>query len=134
MYKKIVVSMALDHGIGARAIDIARSLLAEGGEIIAVHILEAVPSFVNYYVTDEHADDIRKSAEEGIAERIGDAKDAEIVVMTGHPGQTITDYARSIQADCIIVGSHKPGLKDFFLGSTAARVVRHAPCSVHVIR
>lgn len=62
------------------------------------------------------------------------SKDADIVVLTGHPGRTITDYAEKIGADCIIVGSHKPEMKDFFLGSTAARVMRYAPCSVHVLR
>jgi len=36
--------------------------------------------------------------------------------------------------DLIIVGSHKPGLQDYLLGSTAARVVRHAMCSVLVGR
>ena len=56
------------------------------------------------------------------------------VLLNGHSGRTITDHARKIGADCIIVGSHKPGLSDFLLGSTAARVVRHAPCAVHVLR
>ena len=37
-------------------------------------------------------------------------------------------------ADLLIIASHRPGLQDYFLGSTAAHVVRHAACSVHVIR
>jgi len=36
--------------------------------------------------------------------------------------------------DLIIIASHRPGLQDYFLGSTAAKVVRHAKCSVLVIR
>ena len=78
--------------------------------------------------------EIHESAKKAIAERIGAEKDAEIVLLTGHPGRTITDNAEKIGADCIIVGSHKPEMKDFFLGSTAARVMRYAPCSVHVLR
>jgi len=35
---------------------------------------------------------------------------------------------------CIVIGSHKPGLRDYLLGSTAAKVVRHAACAVHVKR
>ncbi|MET0093936.1 MAG: universal stress protein [Sedimenticola sp.] len=31
-------------------------------------------------------------------------------------------------------GAHRPGLSDFFLGSTAARIMRYANCSVHVLR
>jgi nucleotide-binding universal stress UspA family protein len=134
MYKKILVSLALDHGHGYRAIEIARRLLTEGGEIVAVHVLEQVPGFASLYVTDKNDQKIRNLAEDGIAERIGEVKDAEAVVLVGHPGRTITDYAEKIGADCIVVGSHKPGLQDFFLGSTAARIVRHSPCSVHVLR
>ena len=36
--------------------------------------------------------------------------------------------------DCIVMGSHRPELKDYLLGPNAARVVRHAPCSVMVVR
>ena len=32
------------------------------------------------------------------------------------------------------IASHQPGLQDYFLGSTAAKVVRHATCSVLVMR
>ena len=60
--------------------------------------------------------------------------DAEAIVLTGHAGRTITDYAEKIGADCIIVGSHRPDMKDFFLGSTAARIMRYAPCSAHALR
>ena len=37
-------------------------------------------------------------------------------------------------ADLIVINSHKPGVEDYFLGSTASRVVRRAPCSVLVLR
>ena len=42
--------------------------------------------------------------------------------------------AEDDKVDLIIIASHKPGLQDYFLGSTAARVVRHASCSVLVVR
>lgn len=134
MYKKILVALSLDHGHGSRALETARRLRAEDGEIFAVHVLDQVPGFAKLYVTDENDKAIQKLAEEGIAERIGEQNDAEAVVLTGHPGRTVVDHANKIGADCIIVGSHKPGLQDFLLGSTAARIVRHSPCSVHVLR
>ena len=134
MYKLILLPLALDQGYGVRSMEIARKLKAEGGKIIAVHVIDQIPSFVNYYMSPDNEKEIRKSAEKGIAERIGMGKDAEAVVLTGHPGRTICDYADKVGADCIIVGSHRPELKDFFLGSTAARIVRYAQCSVHVLR
>jgi nucleotide-binding universal stress UspA family protein len=42
--------------------------------------------------------------------------------------------AREFGVDCIVMGSHRPELKDYLLGPNAARVVRHAPCSVMVVR
>jgi universal stress protein F len=77
--------------------------------------------------------EIQAAAKNSIAERIGPEKDAEMVLLNGHACRTITDYAAKIVADCIIAGSHRPGMKDFFLGSTAARIMRYAPCSVHVL-
>jgi len=134
MYKKILIALSLEHGYGERAIKTARMLRAENGEIIAVHVFEPVNSSVSVYLPKEHVKSVRKSAKEDIVKKIGAEKDVEAVVLTGHSGQAVTDYAKEIGADCIVVGSHKPGLQDFFLGSTAARIVRHAPCSVHVLR
>jgi len=114
--------------------EIARRLKAEDGKIIAVHVIDEIPSFAKYYLTSDKEEEINAAAKKAIEERIGDEQDAEAVVLTGHPGRTVTDYAEEIGADCIIVGSHKPEIADFLLGSTAARIVRHAPCSVHVLR
>lgn len=139
MYKKILLPLALDQGHGRRAMELARKLRAEGGKIIAVHVVDQVPSYAGYYMSasdgnETREKEIKENALKAIAERIGDENDVEAVVLTGHPGRTITDYAEKIGADCIIAGSHKPGMKDFFLGSTAARIMRYAPCSVHVLR
>lgn len=134
MYDKILVALALDHGIGSHAIDIAKRLKSSNGKIIAVHVLEPIHSSVNLFVPPDHIRNVRKLAEDEIVKRIGAGKDIEGVVLTGHPGRAITEFAETEGADCIIVGSHKPGLQDYFLGSTAARIVRHSPCSVHVVR
>ncbi len=134
MYAKIIVSLSLNHGIGAKAIDAARSLKSENGEIIAVHVYEPLQGSVSAYVPEEAVADSLERAKIALAERIGDAKDVETVLLKGHSGRDITEFAKKVGADCIIVGSHKPGLRDHLLGSTAARIVRHSPCSVHVLR
>lgn len=46
----------------------------------------------------------------------------------------IVRLAKDIEADLIVMASHRPELKDFLLGPNAARVVRHAKCPVLVIR
>ena len=134
MYNKILLPLALDQGHAARMIKHANKLKTEGGEIIAVHVIDQIPGFANYYISSENKENIQKAAEQALQERIGDDKDISAVVLTGHPGRSVTDYADTVGADCIIVGSHKPDVKDFFLGSTAARIMRYAKCSVHVLR
>ena len=58
----------------------------------------------------------------------------ETAVAMGHAGREIVHWAGQHGVDCIIVMSHRPGLADVFLGSTASRVVSRAPVAVHVLR
>lgn len=58
-----------------------------------------------------------------------------VLVRCGRPFTEITDAARSLKADLIILTTHGyTGLKRVFMGSTAERVVRHAPCPVLTVR
>jgi len=134
MYNKIIVSLSLEHGIGDRAAELARTLKSDDGTITAVHVYEPLQGTANAYVSEDAVKLAYDRAKGTLAERVADTPDIEGVLLKGHSARAIIDHAISVGADCIIVGSHKPGLSDYFLGSTAARIVRHAPCSVHVLR
>ncbi len=54
--------------------------------------------------------------------------------MVGVPWQTICERAGVEGVDLVVIGSHGYGGLDRLLGTTAAKVVNHAPCSVVVIR
>lgn len=56
------------------------------------------------------------------------------VVATGKAYEEILNAARAAGSDLIVIGAHKPELKDYLLGPNAARVVRHSDCSVYVVR
>jgi universal stress protein F len=56
----------------------------------------------------------------------------EVVVSTAW--QALCTGAQSLQANLIVIGSHGYGGLDRVLGTTAARVVNHALCSVLVVR
>ena len=60
--------------------------------------------------------------------------EAEIIVDAGNAATACLRVAERCGADLIIVASHNPNFSDYFLGSTAARIVRHAACSVLVMR
>jgi nucleotide-binding universal stress UspA family protein len=55
------------------------------------------------------------------------------VVRAGNVYEEILKLADEIACDLIVMASHWPELKDYFLGPNAARVVRHANCSVLVV-
>jgi len=52
----------------------------------------------------------------------------------GTPWQVVCDGAREVQADVVVIGTHGYGVLDRLIGTTAARVVNHAKCSVFVVR
>ncbi|QBH98431.1 universal stress protein UspF [Limnobaculum zhutongyuii] len=58
----------------------------------------------------------------------------ETHLATGSPKDRILGLAESIQADIIIVASHRPSMATYLLGSNAAAIVRYAKCPVLVIR
>jgi nucleotide-binding universal stress UspA family protein len=59
----------------------------------------------------------------------------ETCVREGDPRAEIVDEAKDWRADLIVVGSHgRTGIARWLLGSVAAQVVRHASCSVEVVR
>ena len=56
-------------------------------------------------------------------------------VLFGHPGNMITDFARKKGMDIIVMGSHgASGVREFFIGSNAEKVVRNATIPVLVTK
>ncbi len=135
MYDNILVPIAFDHDRDtAEALDVARALAGQGARITALHVMEEVPSYVAQYLPEGQLAQNRAELEQRLAQGVAGAEDVKRVVIAGHPGHSIVEYARENGVDCIVIASHRPGIQDWFLGSTAARVVRHAHCSVHVSR
>ncbi len=135
MPSSILIPVAIDHEpLVAQKILTARKLLEPGGRITLLTVLEQIPGFAAEFVTvksENHLTDKIMKKLKGVA---GEAADIDCMVETGKPGLRITAVAREINADLIIVGAHNPGALDYFLGSTASRVTRRAPCSVYVLR
>jgi len=134
MYTKILVPMALDHGISSETLAIAELLRGTAGEVIALHVHEAPQGSVSSYLDEDAINAGFERAKKDLTEKTAKLPNVTPVLISGHSARSIIDYANSNGIDCIVIGSHKPGLRDYFLGSTAARVVRHASCAVHVHR
>jgi nucleotide-binding universal stress UspA family protein len=56
-------------------------------------------------------------------------------LVEGDPKSQIIDIAHEWRADMIVLGSHgRTGINRFLMGSVSQGVVRHAHCSVEIIR
>ncbi len=115
------------------AMDIAQALRTETGSITLLHVMEHLPQYATEYLPPDHLEKARSDISNGLSALAEDVENAELVVVEGHSARTILDYADENGVDCIVIASHRPGMQDYFLGSTAARVVRHAKCAVHVV-
>ncbi|ASP33880.1 universal stress protein [Labrenzia sp. VG12] len=135
MYKHILIPVALDHEtLIDRKLENARHLLGDGGKITLMTVLENIPGFVSEFVTMKIDNHLTGKIEAKLREAAGGDDAISCAVVTGKPGVQIAQYAEEKGIDLIIVGSHHPSAQDYFLGSTAARVVRRAGCSVFVVR
>ena len=134
MYKTILVPIDLSDAKNcSKMLGVARQLGGDQSRIVALHVAADVPAFV----AAELPEGLLKrniAQARGELAKLAEEVGAETEVRAGHPSLTILEYAKEIGADLIVVASHRPGLQDYFLGSTAARVVRHAECAVLVDR
>lgn len=80
--------------------------------------------------------DTKNSLKEMVGSVVGDEHNEKIrhLVTTGSIYEEILTVASQAKTDLIVIGAHKPQLKEFLLGPNAARVVRHSKCSVYVVR
>ena len=135
MYDHILVPVIFDKGHNpSRSFEAARALASEGAKLTVLHVMEEIPAYAATQIPAEVLENSRAQTRQALAEKAAGLPGAEAVMISGHAGRAIVDYAEEHAVDCIIMASHKPGLEDYFLGSTADRVVRHASCSVNVIR
>lgn len=119
----------------ANAIEMAR---ASGGTMRLINVLPMTPVMLAEYVPPDFDVQQRQIAEEALA---AIAKECDLdsgrltaVVRQGGIYHEILEEANAIKADLIVMSSHRPAMKTYFLGSNAGHVVRYAKCSVLVVR
>ena len=139
MTDKILVSLDVAHA-GAKALDTAIEMAGRrNAELVLITVLPTIPAVVDSFMAADYKEkavaETRAAMEKRLQEK-GIAKDTfEIVIKHGTPYDEVIKYAREIDADLIVVASHAPkSAADYLLGTTASKIVRHAGCSVFVVR
>ncbi len=140
MFKHILVPIDLaDTELVKPAVETAISLARVGnGDIRLLNILPITPVMLAEYVPPDFDVQQRRSAEEALAiithESGLEPGRVTSVVRVGGIYHEVLEEAKAMGADLIVMTSHRPAMKTYFLGSNAGHVVRYANCSVLVVR
>jgi nucleotide-binding universal stress UspA family protein len=135
--KKILVPIDFSE-LSRKAVHYAVSLARQfNSEIFLLHVVEFIPTPEVIIAESEYLN--VKLREESIRMMAEWKKEIDLPVRAsirdGSPFRQIADAAEEINADLIILGTQgRTGFSHFVIGSTAERVVRHAPCPVMVVR
>jgi nucleotide-binding universal stress UspA family protein len=119
----------------AQAVELAE---ASAGVVRLINVQPLLPAtFMDYVPADFDAAQEERAAralEEIVAGVKLPAERLSHVVKVGGAYHEILTEARTWGADLIVVGSHRPAMSDYLLGSNAKTIVRHAICSVLIVR
>lgn len=136
--KRPIILACLDES--ARAPLVYRTAVAHakssGADLLlfqAVPLPLTQPEF-GYVTPAELTDGLVKAAQEKLIEMKSAEVPSRVMVEVGVPWDAICRVAKSEGAALIVLGSHGYGGIDRLLGTTAAKVVNHAHCSVLVVR
>ncbi len=141
MHKNILLPVDLNHteSLG-KAIETAVFFARTSGALL--HVVTVVPGFglpvVASYFPEDFEEKALAAAKQALDRFVRKElpKDLEIrqIVAHGTVYDEILRCAAELGIDLIVMASHRPEMQDYLLGSNASAVVRHANCSVLVVR
>jgi nucleotide-binding universal stress UspA family protein len=140
MFAKILVPLDLtEPELIRQALDEAL-VIAKGGDarLRLVNVQSLVPVAFIDYIPANFDEELRLSAEQELADvaaKLDYPKDrVTTVVRFGAIYPEVLAEAEDWGADLIVLSSHRPAMSTYLLGSNAKTIVRHAKCSVLVVR
>ena len=139
MYRNILVPVDLDEPSSwEQALPAARAFsTAFGARLTLVTVIPDIRLMLDVQWSPIGFDemvDIARARLGSLADAIEGVGEVARHVETGAIYAGILAVSERIGADLIVLASHRPAMKDYLLGTNAARVVRHARCSVLVVR
>ena len=139
MFKNVLVP--IDLGQIEQGKDLVKTAMKlgpdEGGKLTLLHVLPPIPGYAASFIPEGQSKESQEKSLQQlgeIAQELGIADTAEKIVLIGSVHIEILSWAEDAEIDVIVMASHQPEFTDHLIGTTAARVVRHAHCSVLVIR
>ena len=140
MFNRILVPVDLaEPELAKRAIATACSMIRESpGLVRLLNVMPMTPVMLAEYVPPDFEAQQKAASEEALAiiAKECDLESGRVtsVVRQGGIYHEILEEAKHMGADLIVMSSHRPAMKTYFLGSNAGHVVRYARGSVLVLR
>ena len=140
MFHKLLVPVDLsDLPMTKAALDAAKELSrAWNAEVRLLHVMPFVPATYLEYVPGDFEAVERKRADEDLQKIVAElglpAGKVSTAVRQGGVYHEVLAEAGESLCDLIVVSSHWPTLVTYLTGSHATNIVRHANCSVLVLR
>ncbi|AXK79160.1 universal stress protein [Pseudolabrys taiwanensis] len=140
MYKNILVPVDVaEPDLAKLAIDTACTMArTSNGSIRLINVMPMTPVMLAEYVPPDFDAQQRQTAEDALNKLTGNCGltpgRVSATVRQGGIYHEILEEAKAIGADLIVMSSHRPAMRTYFLGSNAGHVVRYAQCSVLVVR
>ena len=141
MHKNILLPVDLNHSDSlGKAVETAVHLTRTSAA--QLHVVTVVPGFGLPVVASYFPEDFEQKALAGAKQALDRfvarsfPKDLAVrtIVAHGTVYDEILRCAAELGVDLIVMASHRPEMQDYLLGSNASTVVRHAKCSVLVVR
>ena len=136
MFKTILLPVDVAHlDEGHKTLEVALQIMSPDTRLVLLYVVEDIPNWTDIRLPPNFMKDSVEAARKAL-QTIAESTDREVTieVRRGHAYSTILKEAEAINADLIILSSHKPGFKEYFIGTNTTKVVSHAACSVVVVR
>lgn len=139
MYSSILVPIDLDEPSSwEKSVPVALALSrCFDAKLAFVHVVPGTVLTLQAQWSELGVRQILESARtrlKSLADNCTEGGDVETYVTSGSVYGGILEAAGRYGADLIVLASHRPEMKDYLIGANASRVVRHARCSVMVVR
>ncbi len=140
MFSKIIVAVDLAQPeLADRALRQAADLAkASTGEVRIVYVRPFMVDAALAYLPDDFFEKEEKESVAALKELVAPAglppERTSVTSPTGGVYDLVLAAAEQFGADLVVLGSRRPAMSTYLLGSNASRIVRHATCSVLVVR
>lgn len=141
MTERVLCAVDLTHRADAVSIirEASRQARMRGG---GLSVMTVIPDYGSSWVGSFFKDGTLKEAAAAASKLLHDVVDEALpnhgkvqhIVEIGNVYEAVLEEARKTDATLVAVGSHKPDFVDAVMGPNAARIVRHCPVSVLVVR